>query len=100
MSFPQIFQSEDSARAKFLSAGKNRELHINGAILIWGDATQLGKEQVEKSRSFQTVLTIADMCDDLRKWQCEKFWHLLDDRQRWCHEMFSELLGGAREGPT
>jgi hypothetical protein len=71
---------------------KEGEIPIKGAILIWGCATPDGKRQVKQHRSIHEVLTIAEICRDLRSWNCEKFKRLLTDRQRWCDEMFSGLL--------
>jgi hypothetical protein len=92
--FEAFLQAARSPEDWKVSAGKNRDISIKGTILIWGDATEVGKEQVEKNRSFHKVLTIAEMCDDLRSWKCDKFERLLADRQRWCHEMFSGLRCG------
>jgi hypothetical protein len=72
------------------------EIPIHGAILIWGDASKEGKAQVKNLRGFHEVLTIAEICNDLRKWECEKYRDFLEKRQRWCDEMFSGLLGPLR----
>jgi len=71
---------------------KGREISTKGAILIWGDATPCGKQQVKGNKGFHEVLTVADICRDLRQWKCERFEGLLAERQRWCEEMFSGLL--------
>lgn len=71
---------------------KKREIPIQGAILIWGAATEDGKAQVKERRGFHDVLTIAEICRDLRKWNCEKFKGLVTDRRQWCNEMFDGLL--------
>jgi hypothetical protein len=71
---------------------KKREIPIQGAILIWGAATEDGKAQVKERRGFHDVLTIAEICRDLGKWNCEKFKGLVTDRRQWCNEMFDGLL--------
>jgi hypothetical protein len=67
--------------------------NINGAILIWGDATQAGKDHVKNSKSLHEVLTIAEMRQDLCRWNSQEFKRLIADRQQWCDEMFVGLLG-------
>jgi len=86
--FLQVARSPDDWK---VSVNK-REIPIKGAILIWGDATPGGKDQVKQHRKFHEVLTIVEICQDLRSWKCEQFERLLADRRRWCNEMFSELL--------
>jgi len=72
---------------------KNHEIAVEGAILIWGAATEDGKAQVKQCRGFHDVLTLAEICRDLRNWDCEEFKGLLREHQRWCNEMFDSLLG-------
>jgi hypothetical protein len=42
-----------------------KELQIDGAVLIWGDATLNGKRVVMEEKGFSEILTIAEITEDL-----------------------------------
>ena len=69
-----------------------KELRIDGAILIWGSATSEGRLSVMQAKGFAEVLTISEIIQDLRTWQCASFQHLVQQRKQWTNEMFDAFI--------
>jgi hypothetical protein len=67
-------------------------VRIDGAILIWGSATQEGRRAVIQGKGFHDVLTIADIRRQLSSWNHDGYRNLLSQRQEWCNDLFSGLL--------
>jgi hypothetical protein len=65
---------------------------IDGAILIWGSATQEGRMAAIREKGFRDVLTIAEICHQLSSWNHEGYRSLISQRQQWCNELFGGLL--------
>ena len=68
-----------------------REMIIDGAILIWGDATDAGRLGTKQAFHFADILTIADIVKDLRAWESASYFELLEHRRQWCTELFDGL---------
>jgi hypothetical protein len=78
-----------------------KPIGTHGAILIWGSATQEGRKAVIQSAGFHDVLTIAEICQDLLSWSHAGYSALIAQRQEWCNELFTGLLGvGAGQSKT
>jgi hypothetical protein len=65
---------------------------LDGAILIWGAATQAGKNSVVKAYGFHDVLTIEEICCDLVQWNDQAYSDLIETRRQWCNELFDGLI--------
>lgn len=81
--------AQPSGQQTFL---KTKAIQIDGAILVWGAATPLGKTAVMMEKSFFDVLTIAEMISDLLSWKNEPFKNLMEQRRVWSSEMFDGLI--------
>jgi hypothetical protein len=64
----------------------------NGAILIWGAVTPEGRDGAIKSKGFHEVLSIDEICKGLASWKCPQYTTLIEQRQKWCNELFNGLL--------
>ncbi len=71
-----------------------RPVRCDGAILIWGAASDAGKAATKVAFGFREVLTVAEMVHDLREWQEPAFHQHLIERETW----FAELASGLRMG--
>jgi hypothetical protein len=69
-----------------------QELQSHGAILIWGIATEDGRQAVSGAKGFHDVLTIADMVSDLNQWGYEPYRQFIEERREWANELFDGLL--------
>jgi len=69
---------------------RKREIRCDGAMLIWGAASETGKSVVKEAFGFREVLTVAEMAHDLREWDVPEFRLLLQEREIW----FSQLTSG------
>lgn len=88
--FLKAAKADHSEQAVYVD-GKRIDTH--GAILIWGSVTPEGKQAVMASKGFHDVLLIAEICRDLSSWNHAEFKTLVAQRQDWCNELFSGLLG-------
>lgn len=70
---------------------QRQETPIDGAILIWGDATPEGRTAVMRDRGFFDVLTISHMVADLQAWKSDPYRAFLGERRDWCGELFDGL---------
>ena len=64
----------------------------DGAILIWGSATEEGRRAVIESKGFHAVLTIAEICRDLVSWDHAGYRALVAQRRECSNELFTGLL--------
>ena len=65
-----------------------------GAILIWGAVAPQGRDDVIRAMGFHAVLSIEEICADLASWKCVRYRALIEQRQKWCNELFAGLLEG------
>lgn len=81
-------------------AGENskQQIYLNGklvltdgAILIWGAATPVGRLAVIEAHGFFDVLTIEGIIKDLKYWENKPYQLLIDQRRLWTNEMFNAL---------
>jgi hypothetical protein len=70
----------------------NKQVAIDGAILIWGAVTPKGREAVMAEHNIADVLSVEDMVSDLRKWQPAEWMELVGRRRHWCNELFDFLV--------
>jgi hypothetical protein len=73
-----------------------KEVQIDGAILVWGAATPMGRALVTAEKGFAEVLTLADMVSDLQAWRSELYQVLLDNRRTWSNELYDALSSASR----
>ncbi len=66
-------------------------VRCDGAMLIWGAASDSGKSAVKATLGFRDVLTVAEMAHDLRAWDAPEFRQLLTERETWLRELTTGL---------
>jgi hypothetical protein len=71
---------------------RRREVPIDGAILVWGAATDEGRAAVVRERGFFAVLTIGEIIADLQSWGSEPYRAFLAARRAWSNELYDALL--------
>ena len=64
---------------------------IDGAILVWGKCTERGRVSVIERFGLHTVLSLEEITTDLVAQGNERFLELLDQREKWCKELFDGL---------
>jgi hypothetical protein len=74
---------------------KGKEIVVEGAILVWGDATAEGRQAVMQQYLFADVLTVADVLRDLNRWNSPRWRDFISERRAWVNEMFDGLVQGA-----
>jgi hypothetical protein len=70
---------------------QRQEVAVDGAVLVWGAATDVGRAAVMGGKGFFAVLTVADMIADLQMWRSEPYRALLDERRAWSNELYDAL---------
>ena len=87
-----------AARVTVPRRSVRRSVPVDGAILIWGAATQRGCADVREKFNLADVLTVESMVDDLTRSNDENYIAMLEDRRKWLNEMFYglESLGKSR----
>ena len=70
---------------------------LDGAILVWGDATANGRTSTMAQHGFADVLTVSSMIQDLNRWRPTEWATFIADRRRWTTDLFDglEALTGA-----
>ncbi len=59
----------------------------HGAILIWGNTSQVGIDAVMAEYRFHDVLAISNILSDLREWQTPAWTKLLREVQTWNNDL-------------
>jgi hypothetical protein len=90
--FEAFLKAARSSPDQSINVG-GRCINTHGAILIWGSVTSEGREAVMASRGFHDVLSIAAICHDLSSWNDAGYRTLIAQRQEWCNELFTGLIG-------
>jgi len=73
-----------------------QEVSVDGAILIWGAATEEGRSLVMEQNGFASILTVAEIIRDLQDWQSKPYRDLLELRQQWSNDLYDTLLASPR----
>jgi hypothetical protein len=68
-----------------------RPQSIDGSILVWGRATAGGRSSVMKTFGLSTILTVEEVIIDLLTWESKEFLEYVDEREKWCRELFDGL---------
>lgn len=68
-----------------------RKIEPDGAILIWGSVTPEGRAAVIRRHAFVEVLSIEQIIEDLCLWENVAYSRHLEERKRWCVELFDGL---------
>ncbi|CAN7584995.1 hypothetical protein [Pararhizobium sp. LjRoot238] len=73
---------------------EGKSIDIDGAILIWGSVAPEGRDGAITAKGFHDVLSVEEICADLASWKCVRYAALIEQRQKWCNELFTGLLEG------
>ncbi|WP_442577830.1 hypothetical protein ACSBOB_19990 [Mesorhizobium sp. ASY16-5R] len=73
---------------------KKQSVATEGAILIWGSVSPEARSEIIKARGLHDVLSLEEICADLASWKCERYAELIQQRRKWCDELFTGLLEG------
>lgn len=79
---------------------RGQNITSDGAILIWGAATPEGREHTIQSRGFHEVLSVDEICRDLAAWKCTRYSALIEQRRKWCGDLFDGLLSVQTDSAT
>jgi hypothetical protein len=64
---------------------------ICGAILIWGDVADSGRNDVKRTHKIAHVLSLKDIIDDLVSKEDQRYRRFLEERLEWCQHLFQGL---------
>lgn len=64
---------------------------VDGAILVWGDATTEGRRSVITETGCFDVITVSDIICDLKSWDNAEYQVFIQQRNQWMSELFSFL---------
>ena len=80
--------ARDRAAYQVFVGGK--PVHVDGAILVWGAATEPGRSAAV-ALGVADVLTVEDMVSDLHVWQPPGWQDFIARRRSWATELFDYL---------
>jgi len=96
----QLIGLAEPAFVKFLALARDRAacqvfvggkpVHVDGAILVWGAATEPGRSAAV-ALGVADVLTVEDMVSDLHVWQPPGWQDFIARRRSWATELFDYL---------
>lgn len=69
-----------------------KELEVDGAILIWGEATEQGRDAVINVYKFHEVLTMVEIINELQLWKNSEYRQFVENRRCWSNELFDALI--------
>ncbi len=97
----QLDHHKKDAFTAFLHAAKlpkvrrvhiqQKDQEVDGAVLVWGAVSILGREQTIKEFGFADVLGLEDIMDDLKRWQSSELEGFIGHFAGWSDELFSFL---------
>lgn len=64
---------------------------ICGAILIWGDVDDSGRNDVKRAHKIVDVLSMKNIIDDLVFKEDQQYRKFLEERLWWCQHLFQRL---------
>ena len=74
-------------------AGK--PVQVSGAALVWGAATEAGRQVVTEHFGLSPVLSIEEMLSDLTAWRPRRWLEYVAVRRRWTDDLFGYLAMGS-----
>lgn len=97
----QLDHHKTAAFAQFLQCAQSpgsfdarvggRTIEVDGAILIWGSVSPIGKDRVIDRFGLADVLSIESMIADLQLWQSAQWQQYLETRFQWVEELFRAI---------
>ena len=87
----QLFLDSAQNKGNIVVSVKGKPKTINGAILIWGHATNEGKTMIRDTYGIYEVLTIQGIINDLILAKNTEYTEYIADRKAWSNTLFDNL---------
>lgn len=71
----------------------NQRVAVDGAILVWGAVTPEGRAAVIEETGLHDVMGLDRIIAECAAWRPDAYCKLVDDRRKWCEELFAFLDG-------
>lgn len=71
----------------------SRQVTVDGAILIWGAVSPDGRKTVMEETGLADVIGLDRIVAQCAVWRPDAYCRLVNDRRRWCEELFGFLDG-------
>ncbi|MDR2858090.1 MAG: hypothetical protein LBV50_09610 [Novosphingobium sp.] len=69
----------------------NQRVTVDGAVLVWGAVTPEGRAAVMEETGLHDVIGLDRIIAECAKWKPDAYCRLVNDRRRWCEELFAFL---------
>ena len=92
--FQLFLQSAKDPLSLSLAVRAGESVTVNGAILVWGAATDMGIRTVKEEFGFHDVLTIESCVNELAAWENDEYKAFLNELEQWSSELFDALRNG------
>ncbi len=89
--YPDRFQCRVTSRS-----GQRRDVAIDGAILVWGSVSVVGRKAVQSEFGFADILSVEEIINDLIQSGDASYAEFVRQRGQWSDELFQSLLGNQR----
>jgi hypothetical protein len=98
-----IYEKKE-AFLRFIDCAKNPQryvIHVGGklvetagSVLVWGSVSEQGRQAVMADYGFAGVLSVEEIIRDLLQKNNHEYKVFVEQRRKWCDELFSALFGG------
>ena len=79
--------------SRYIVIVSGKPVSAAGAILVWGSVDEECTGELKKETGIQNILSLEKIISDLVVWADPEYQHLINEREKWCQELFSALAG-------
>jgi hypothetical protein len=79
--------------SRYIVTANGKKVHSTGAILIWGSVDENSVNMIKQETDIHDILSLEQIISDLLRWVDPEYQRLINEREKWCQELFSALGG-------
>ncbi len=77
--------------SRYIVTISGKPVSAAGAILVWGSVDGEFTSELKEETSIQDILSLENIISDLVVWADPEYQHLINERKKWCQELFGSL---------
>ena len=90
------FQDFAKKPSRYIVTVAGKLISAAGAILVWGSVDEGFISALKKETGIQDILSLENIISDLVAWGDPEYQRLINEREKWCQELFCALAGLSR----
>ena len=79
--------------SRYIVTANGKKVHSTGAILIWGSVDKNSVNMIKQETGIHDILSLEIIISDLLRWVDPEYQRLINEREKWCQELFTALAG-------